>query len=88
MLLPVWSVDRSKWEYSRGERNIKYSIFTKESLQNLQQFTHAKVIGHGVAYEVLNYVSPYGRWMNTYTYYDYIVKVADIENYTKQKFKE
>lgn len=36
----------------------------------------------------LDYESPRGRWYSSYTYYDYIVKITDIEEYTKQKFKE
>lgn len=36
----------------------------------------------------LDYESPRGKWYSSYTYYDYIVKITDIEEYTKQKFKE
>lgn len=88
MLLPVWSVYRDKFDSSRDTDVRRFGFYTKAQLEHLLQFTRATVIGKGCSYKVLDYESPKGRWYNTYVYYDYIVKITDIEEYTKQKFKE
>ena len=88
MLLPVWAVHRDKFDSSRDTHVRRFSLYTKAQLEHLLQFTRATVIGKGGSYKVLDYESPIGRWYNTYVYYDYIVKITDIEEYTKQKFKE
>lgn len=88
MLLPVWAVHRDKFDNSRDTDVRRFGLYTKAQLEHLLQFTRATVIGKESSYKVLDYESPKGRWYNTYVYYDYIVKIADIEEYTKQKFKE
>lgn len=88
MLLPVWAVHRDKFSSSRDTDIRRYGPYTKAQLEHLLQFTRVTVIGRGCSYEVLDYESPRGKWYSSYTYYDYIVKITDIEEYTKQKFKE
>lgn len=88
MLLPVWVVSSGKFSSSRDTEARRYSSYTKAQLEHLLQFTKVTVIGRGSYYEILTYASPLGRWYSSYTYYDYIVKITDIEEYTKQKFKE
>ena len=88
MLLPVWAVHRDKFDSSKDTDVRRFGLYTKATLEHLLQFTRATVIGKGGSYKVLDYESPKGRWYNTYVYYDYIVKITDIEEYTKQKFKE
>lgn len=88
MLLPVWAVHKDKFDSSRDTDVRRFGLYTKAQLEHLLQFTRATVIGKGGSYKVLDYESPIGIWCNIYVYYDYIVKIADIEEYTKQKFKE
>lgn len=88
MLLPVWAVHRDKFDSSRDTDVRRFGLYNKAPLEHLLQFTRATVIGKEGSYKVLDYESPKGRWYNTYVYYDYIVKITDIEEYTKQKFKE
>ena len=88
MLLPIWAVHRDKFSSSRDTDIRRYGLYTKAQLEHLLQFTRVTVIGRGCSYEVLDYESPRGKWYSSYIYYDYIVKITDIEEYTKQKFKE
>ena len=62
------------------------ALWNKSSIEHMKLFTRVIVIGEGDSYRVIER-TPYS-WRDNITYYDYIVKITDIEEYTKQKFKE
>lgn len=86
MLLPVWSVYRGKYEAKLSNDPHIMALWNKSSVEHMKLFTRVIVIGEGDSYRVSE-SSPW-RYYDKVNYYDYIVKIADIEEYTKQKFKE
>lgn len=87
MLLPVWSVYRGKYEAKLSNDPHIMALWNKSSVEHMKLFTRVIVIGEGDSYRVSE-PSSWGRYYDRVNYYDYIVKITDIEEYTKQKFKE
>lgn len=63
------------------------ALWNKSSVEHMKLFTRVIVIGEGDSYRVSE-PSSWGKYYDRINYYDYVVKITDIENYTKQKFKE
>lgn len=82
MLLPVWCVYREKYEAKLNNNSHSMVPWSKASIEHMKLFTRVTVIGEGDSHEVKD---PNSQWID---HYDYIAKIADIEEYTKQRFKE
>lgn len=82
-LLPVWGVIRYKYEAKLSNEHYIRGVWSKSSIEHLKLFTKVTVIGAGEAYRVLHYKNS----VLDCDYYDYVVKIRDIENYIKQKIK-
>lgn len=57
------------------------------SAERIKEYTRVELVDYGYSYEVLTWQSPTYYWSRTYDYFYYVVKIADIEAYKKEKYK-
>lgn len=94
MLLPVYAVYSRKWGYSKGECEeysiVRYTVKSRNSnCDYLKEFTECCILGKGCGHTIYK---TYPFWDGTLKRepcnFLYIVRISDIENYKKEKFKE
>lgn len=94
MLLPVYAVYDKKWGYSRGkyeDYSIEWLPIKKRNKEcdYLREFTECYVLGKGGYCRVSKSYIDWDNALKTdYHYFLYIVRISDIENYKKEKFKK
>lgn len=86
LYLDVYLISKSRYESLSNPSHITYGYYGKSTVEYIKEFTTVKVVGYGRTYRVLTY--QYERTnLRMYDYYYYLVKIRDIEEYKKEKFK-
>lgn len=89
MLLPVYVIFSDKWDNGKGYSNFLYPRRKMPRLEYLKEFTKCGVLGKGYCYYFYEYLDKtLGGNISRGYYFYYIVRVSDIENYKKEKFKK
>lgn len=82
--LPVYLVSEVRWESLQNPTHHIIGIYSKAAAKRINEYALAKLVGYGNHY--LIEASPDCRW-KMYDYFLYVVKIADIEAYKKEKYK-
>lgn len=87
LFLPVYLVSKVRWESLQNPTHQIIGIYGKASAERIKEYTRVELVDYGYSYEVLTWQSPTYYWSRTYDYFYYVVKIADIEAYKKEKYK-
>lgn len=87
LLLPVYLVSKVRWESLQNPTHLVIGIYGRTSAERIKEYTKVELVGYGFSHEVLTWQSPVYCWSRTYDYFYYVVKIADIEAYKKEKYK-
>ena len=76
-----------EWESLQNPTHQIIGIYGKASAERIKEYTRVELVDYGYSYEVLTWQSPTYYWSRAYDYFYYVVKIADIEAYKKEKYK-
>lgn len=86
LYLDVYLISKSRYESLSNPSHATYGYYSKGAIEYIKEFTGVEVVGYGRTHRVLTY--QYERTnLRMYDYYCYLVKIRDIEEYKKEKFK-
>lgn len=87
LFLPVYLVSKVRWESLQNPTHQIIGIYGKFAAERIKEYTLTELVGYGDVYSVVTWQSLTYEWWKTYDYFYYVVKIADIEAYKKEKYK-
>lgn len=87
LFLPVYLVSQVRWESLRNPTYHTIGIYGKSAAERIKEYALVELVGYGECYSVVTWQSPTNKGWRMYDYFSYVVKIADIEAYKKEKYK-
>lgn len=87
LYLPVYLVSKVRWESLQNPIHQVIGIYGKAAAERIKEYVMVELVGYSYSYRVMTWQSHTIEWMKNYDYFYYVVKIADIEAYKKEKYK-
>lgn len=87
LFLPVYLVSEIRWESLQNPTHQTIGIYGKATAERIKEYALVELVGYGKHYSIVTWQSLANKGWKMHDYFLYVVKIADIESYKKEKYK-